>query len=452
MEKDMTKGNAIRLIIGFCIPMLFGNIVQQLYSMADSIIIGRYVGKAALAGVGSAGSLNFMVIGFAIGVCNGLCIKVAQSFGAKDFSLMRKYIANALYMCIGITVLLTAVSIGLTNWVLKVMDTPQDIFEYAYGYITIIFAGIIFVMIYNFLSCVLRAIGDSKSPLYFLIIAALLNIVLDLLFILALGWGAKGAAYATVISEAVSAILCFVYILRKYPILKVKGEEWRFDIKLCLSLIAVGIPMGLQISIVAIGALILQAAVNAMGTDAVAAITAYGKIEILAIEPLDAIGITMATYCAQNKGAGQYQRIRQGMRKALLLSMTYCLFAMFIVCVMGRYLVLLFVKKEEIQVLAYAGKALLIQGLAYPLLSILFIFRNALQGMGYSFLPMLGGAAELFGRAFVIFTFVGGYGFTAVCFASPAAWLGVDVLLLVTYAIKIKKLKIQLAQVQVGAA
>ncbi len=445
--KEMTSGKPYKLILSFAIPLVLGNIFQQLYNMVDTIIVGNYVGVNALAGVGSTGAISFLVIGFALGCCSGFSIPVAQQFGAGNYSQMRKYISNAIYLCIAVSVVLTAITLLSTKSILTIMNTPDEIFDYAYNYIFIIFAGIPATIFYNILSGILRALGDSKTPLKFLGIASVLNIVLDLLFIITFNMGVAGAGLATVISQGVSAFLCLIYMRRNYDILKFQKHELSFEKQKSLDLISVGIPMALQFSITAIGSIVLQSAVNSLGTSCVAAVTAATKIQTVAIGPMESIGITMATYCGQNKGARKYTRIRVGIKHSIIISMIYCVASAIFVSLLGGPITVLFVSAEQTspevmkEIISLSSKYLILNGIFYPALGVLFILRNAIQGMGYSFLPMFAGVSELIARTLVVFGFISAYGYTASCLASPVAWIFADVILISTYIIKMKSLK-----------
>ena len=319
MVKDMTYGSPTRLIVNFSIPIVIGNLFQQLYNMVDSIIVGQCIGVDALAAVGATGSLNFLVIGFVLGMCSGFCIPVAQSFGAGDYKRMRRCVMNAYYLSILITVTLTTLTVLLTRPILELMQTPANIIDDAYRYIVVIFGGIFSVLFYNLFSGIWRALGDSRTPLYFLILASLLNVVLDLVFILNFSWGVAGAAYATVISQAVSAALCFVYMRRKLPILAASRDECKIDFRIMGRLLYMGLPMALQFSITAIGSIILQSAVNALGSSVVAAVTAAGKVQMIVTQPMETLGLTMATFCGQNLGAGRIDRVTVGVGNCLLI-------------------------------------------------------------------------------------------------------------------------------------
>ena len=446
MTKDMTNGNSLRHIIMFCIPMVFGNIFQQLYSMVDAIIVGKYIGLKALAAVGSTGSICFLILGFAEGICSGFSIKVAQSYGAGNYSKMRKYVANSLYLCGVVSVALTVVTLIFTRHILTLMQTPADIIDDAYSYLFITFAGITVTILYNILSCVLRALGDSRSPLIFLAIASLLNIVLDIVFIRSFGMGVGGAALATIISQAVSGVLCIIYIKKYFDILTFEKGEMNFDPQLCKKLINVGIPMALQFSITAIGSIILQTSINKLGTDYVASVTAALKIQMLVMGPMECIGITMATFCGQNKGAKKFPRIKKGLWQSIGISMIYCAFSWLLVNFAGQYIALLFVNKSDTRIISLAMHYLRVVTAFFPALGILFILRNSLQGLGYSFLPMTAGFTELIARSLVVIICVPIIGYNGVCYASPSAWLAADVLLIITTFVKLPKLKTALSE------
>lgn len=443
MVKDMTKGSPIKLILSFGLPLIIGSVLQQLYNMVDSIVVGQFVGKNALAGVGSTASLYFLIIGFTLGTCTGFSIPISQYFGAGDYDRMRKCLANLIYLSVFIATVITILTLCLTRWILAVMNTPADIFEDAYTYIIIIFGGIFATMFYNMLASVLRAIGDSKTPLYFLIISAVLNFILALLFVVYFSMGVMGAATATVISQLFSGILCLIHIKRKLDILHLKKDDMKLNLRLCSKLLYMGLPMGFQFSITAIGSIMLQFAVNSLGSDIVAAVTIAAKVQLLLIVPCESIGITMATFCGQNLGAGKIKRISQGVRQGFYLALIYSCFAFLIGHYAGSYISLLFLNKSEVVVLAYVAKYLKYSSFFYPILGILFIFRNSLQGLGYSVPAMAAGVFELAARSLFGFLVVPMFGFTAVCFANPAAWIAADILLIPVYYYFMHKLKVR---------
>ncbi len=444
MVKDLTTGNPLKLILLFSLPMVVGNLFQQFYNMADSIVVGQFLGVNALAAVGSTGSISFLVLGFATGTCSGLCIPVAQACGAGDHKTMRRYVTNSVYIAAAITVLITAGTLLFTRQILVLMQTPADIFEDAYAYIIVVFAGTGALMLYNLLSGVLRALGDSKTPLYFLIVASVLNVGLDVLFIVPFRMGTAGAAYATVIAQAVSGLLCLVYIWKRFPILRMKREDWRPDAALIRRMLAMGVPMGLQFSLTAVGSILLQTAVNGLGSGIVAAVTAAGKVSLIVTQPMETIGLTMATYCGQNLGAGKIERIHRGIRTSVVLTLGYSVAACLIVALWGGEISRLFISGDDVDgILEQIRYFLIINGLFYPVLTLIFIFRNSLQGLGSGIPAMTAGIFELVGRSFVAFCLVGTFGFNAVCFANPAAWVAADLLLLPVYFVVMRRLRNQ---------
>ena len=317
--KDMTNGSPMKLILGFLVPMLFGLLFQQFYSMMDTIIVGKYLGVQALASVGSTGSINFMIIGFCMGICSGFAIPVAQKFGEKNETALRRYVANSGYLAAGFAAVMTVTVCLLCKTILGLMRTPQDIIDGAYAYIFVIFLGIPVTYLYNMLSGIIRSMGDSTTPLYFLLISSVMNVALDLFTITVLNMGVAGAAWATVISQGVSGVLCLLYMKKKFTILKMEKDEWKPDVNAMRTLCGMGIPMGLQYSITAIGSVVIQTAVNTLGSVAVASVTAGSKVSMFFCCPFDAMGATMATYGGQNVGARRLDRIGQGMKDCVIL-------------------------------------------------------------------------------------------------------------------------------------
>lgn len=433
MTQDMTSGNPLKLIVKFFIPLMLGSIFQQFYSMVDAIVVGKFVGVNALAGVGATGSLTFLIVGFATGVCSGFAIMFGQSFGAKDYSLMRRYIANALYLAAAIAVILTPLTVIFSRPILEVMNTPAEIINDACTYTQIMFAGLGVTMMYNAASAILRAIGDSKTPLYVLFASSAMNIVLDLLFVVVFHMGVAGVGIATVIAQGVSGIVCFIYMFKRYDVLKFRRHEWAKDFGRMKRLLAVGLPMALQFSITAIGGIIMQVAVNGLGAGSVAAMTSANKIHLIFCSTLETIGIAMATYCSQNMGAQKYSRIRKGVTTANFLAIGFALFDCLVLWVFGKYIALLFIDASEFAIMADIQLFLKVTSLAYPLLGILFVLRNSIQGMGYGLLPMTAGIFELIGRSVVAFMLVGPLGFFGATLASPTAWFAADLLLVGVY-------------------
>ncbi|MGN0592834.1 MAG: MATE family efflux transporter [Ruminococcus sp.] len=443
MMKDMTAGSPVRLILRFAAPMIFGYLLQQLYSMCDTVIVGKFLGMYELAGVGSTGAISFLVIGFCNGICTGLTIPAAQAFGAGDHLRMRQYIANGIYIAVGVAAMITIFMSFFTDDILRLMNTPEEhgIYNYAYAYIFTIFTGVSATILYNLSASVLRAVGDSKSPLIFLAIASILNILLDLFLILVLKCGVAGAGIATVIAQGISGLLCVIYIYRRYDILRLQKADLAFQFRHCLRLLSIGLPMALQFSITAIGSIILQMSVNGLGEVAVTAMAAASKIQAIVTGPMECLGVTMATYCGQNLGAGQFGRIQKGIRSCLMISVTYCILAAIGMFLLGRSSAYLFIDADETAVLDAAELYLHLNALFYPILGILFVLRNSLQGMGFSLLPMLAGVTELFARTAVCLIFVSVFGFMAAALASPAAWCSAVILLIAVYFVKMRTLR-----------
>ncbi|MBQ5884457.1 MAG: MATE family efflux transporter, partial [Clostridia bacterium] len=346
MVKDMTNGNPMKIIIRFCLPLMMGNLFQQFYNMADTIIVGKFVGKTALSAVGSVGAINFLVVGSIIGLCSGFAIPIAQSFGAQNFKKLRKITANIIYTGASMGVLLTILAVAFTKPLLRVLNTPDEIFTDAYNYIVIIFAGIGATMLYNILAGIIRSLGDSKTPLYFLIFSSFLNIALDLLFIIVFKMGVKGASIATVLAQIISGVFCLVFVMKNYPMLHFQKGDMKLDFKCIKELISNGIPMALQCSITAIGSVMLQSCVNTLGANAIAAMTIGGKTQLMIVLPSETIGLTMATYCGQNLGARKYDRIKKGVMSGAILGVVYSIAAFFIARYLGSFIGLLFIDSK----------------------------------------------------------------------------------------------------------
>lgn len=430
MEKDMTKGSPMRLILGFAVPLLFGLVFQQFYSMVDAVIVGHYLGVDSLAAVGATGSVNFLIIGFCMGVCNGFAIPIAQEFGAKHEGELKRFVANSVWLSIVFAVVITITVSLLCRPILQLMRTPANIINGSYDYIIIIFLGIPVVFLYNMTAAILRSLGDSKTPVVFLVLAAVMNIFLDVFCIVILPMGVAGAAVATVVSQAVAGLACLIYMRKKFTILKLSREECRWNRNYVSKLCNMGIPMGLQYSITAIGSVILQSAVNGIDSNAVAAVTAGSKVSMLLVCPFDALGSTMATYGGQNVGAGDLDRVDRGLKDCTKLGFLYSLIALGAVFLFGKQLLLLFLDAEEEQIIANAYYFMRISALFYFPLALVNIVRFLIQGMGFSKLAVFAGAFEMLARGLAGFLLVPVFGFVAVCLASPLAWIFADAFLI----------------------
>jgi putative MATE family efflux protein len=440
-EQDMTVGKPSKIILQFAVPVFIGNIFQMLYNMIDTIIVGKFVGTTALAAVGSTGTISFLIVYFLIGLTSGFTVLTAQRFGAGDMRGMRKTVGTGTILAVISCVIITVISMLCMKGLLNLMNTPADIYQDAYDYIMIICAGIFAQVLYNMLASILRALGNSKIPLYFLILSALLNIVLDLLLIITFHMGVSGAAYATVISQGVSGLLCLVYIIKKVDSLKMDKSDWQYDGHVAKLQISIGLPMALQFSITAVGTIMVQAALNTLGSLAVAAFTAANKIEMLATQAFVALGTAIATFCAQNIGAGKISRIRQGFRATTIMAIIYSLIASALVMTVGKYMSILFVSENINEIMSLVDVYLKCAGGFFIPLLFIFIYRNGIQGMGYALLPMMAGVFELVGRVVVAFVASAHKSFLGICLASPAAWLLAGVMLVVSYFFVMKKYK-----------
>ncbi|MDE7297254.1 MAG: MATE family efflux transporter [Lachnospiraceae bacterium] len=447
--KDMTAGSPTRLILYFSIPLLIGNIFQQLYNMVDTIIVGRCIDTNALAAVGLTGPLSFLVIGFVTGLTSGFAVLVAQRFGARDEEGMRHCVGIIVILSVGMTLLITLLSVSFAKPLLRLINTPDNVIEQSWRYIVTIFSGIFATVLYNVLACILRALGDSRTPLYFLMISSLLNIGLDLLFITQFGLGVRGAALATVLSQGVSGVLCFVYIKKKFPILRLSRRDFGWDGRLALKHLGIGLPMAFQFSITAIGVIVLQGALNLFGEEKIAAYTAASKVEQLVSQPAGTFGVAMANYAGQNLGAAKIDRIRRGVRQATILTLCFAVFGMLVMTLFGGPLTRLFIKSENAaqveEIIAASLQYLRISAAFFPFLFVIFIYRNALQGIGHSFMPLMGGVAELVVRCVAAFVLPGLFGFTGVCLAGPLAWVSAAVLLCVSWFVIIRRVERQYA-------
>ena len=438
MTKDMTEGRIIPQLTEFTIPLVLGNLFQLTYNAADSVIVGKFVGDDALAAVGTAGPIMNMVILFISGMCMGAGILMSTHYGAKKYDLLERQISTSMLGGLGFSAAVAVLLILFAHPLLELLQVPADIIGDAKLYLRIIFVGLIFTFVYNFFSNTLRALGDSKAPLYFLIISAFLNIVLDLVFIIVFHMGAAGAAVATVISQGVSGALCLVYIVKKVPLLHMTREDWKLSGALLGTQIRIGIPMALQYSITAVGTMMVQASLNILGSTLVAAYTAAGKIEQIVTQAYVAMGTTMATYGAQNMGAGNISRIRQGFKASTVIGVVYAVVSAALVMTVGKYMTYLFVSEDVALIMDSVNTYLVCAGIFFIPLAIVNIYRNGIQGLGYGLLPMMAGVAELAGRGVVAVIAARQKSYLGVCLASPAAWVLAALLLIGMYYYVVK--------------
>lgn len=437
----MTVGPALPLLLKFTMPLLMGNLLQQTYSLVDAAIVGKFLGIHSLASVGASTSVIFLILGFCNGCCGGFAIPVAQKFGARDYSTMRTFISVSQKLAVGMSVAVAFITSLLCADILRLMQTPQNIFDGAYQYLLVTFIGIPFTFFYNLLSSIIRALGDSKTPFWFLLLSTVLNIFLDLFFILMLGWGVAGAAIATVFSQGISAVLCYRYMYRKFEILQGTPQERRFCWKPARTLLAIGVPMGLQFSITAIGSIMLQSANNALGTACVAAFTSAMRIKMFFICTFESLGIAMATFSGQNYGAGRPERVWQGIKASSGIMLLYTVFTFVLLMAGAKNFALIFVEPTETEILRDTELFLHVACSFFPALGLLCILRYTIQGVGFTNLAMFSGVAEMIARIAVSLYAVPAFGFLAVCFGDPMAWVAADLFLIPAFACVYKRIK-----------
>ena len=445
-SKEMTSGPCLPLIFNFTLPLLLGNMLQQTYSLIDAAIVGKFLGINALASVGASTSVVFLILVFCNGCCGGFGIPVAQKFGARDYVSMRRLVSVSLKLAGMMSVGIALITCLLCAFILRTMQTPENIFQDAYWYLLITFIGVPCTFFYNLLSSIIRALGDSKTPFWFLLFSTILNVLLDLLCILVFHWGVAGAAIATVFSQGVSAVLCYFYMYRKFEILRMQPADKRFRPELARQLIFVGIPMGLQFSITAIGSIMLQSANNALGTACVAAFTAAMRIKMFFLCMLESLGIAMATFCGQNYGAGKPERIWTGVKAASLMMIVYVAAVAIILWGFSEKFVLLFVDPSETEIIADAALFLHISVSFFPVLGVLCILRYSIQGAGYTKLAMFSGVSEMIARILVSVVAVPLWGFWAVCFGDPTAWVFADAFLIPAFIYVYRRLRLIVAR------
>ncbi len=426
-SRDLTQGSPMKLVLGFSLPLLGGFLFQQLYSFIDTAIVGRFLGYDALAAVGSTGSLNFLINGFCMGLCSGFAIPIAQAKGAQDDTELRRFIMHSTYLCAAISILMALVTGFGSPLLLKLMNTQPELLPMAVAYIQPVFFAIPATVLYNMTAGIMRSLGDSRTPMIAIVIAAILNIVLDLLFILGFHMGVAGAAWATVVSQLASGLWCLLVLVRKFPVLRMNPEDKRIRPPFLRRLLNMGLPFGLQYSITAIGSVTVTIAVNGLGTVAVAAVTAAGKLSMLFCIVFDALASAMATFAGQNVGAKKLDRINKGLLSASIVGCIYCVVAFLVILFFGKDMVSLFVDADDpaiiTEVLDKAHLFLIVNSALYIPLLFVNIVRFTIQGVGFTTVAMTAGVMELIGRAFVAIVLVPFFGYGAAVWANPAAWL-----------------------------
>lgn len=447
MTRSLTEGDPFKLIISFSIPLLISNLFQQLYNMIDTIVVGQCVGINAMAAVGASGSLTFLMTGCIMGLCPGLAIPVSQEYGAKNYNSMRRYVTNSLYVGMIISAIMTVFSCAGARLFLEWMSTPADIIDDAWNYCIYLFAAIPITFLYNYLSSIMRALGDSKTPLYFLILSSVLNIPLNLFFVIVVHAGTAGVSIATVIAQLISGVLCYIYMKKRFPILQLSRSDWEWSTPHVKKLLYIGIPMALQNSITAIGSTVLQAATNTFGSAIVAAVTAASKVVQLFFQAINTVGLTMATYCGQNLGANRLDRIKAGIRIAYAIGLIYSVFIAIVSYFWGNDVAGLFLTADaDPSIMEHVESFLFVTSLGYPFLTSLMILRNSIQGLGYSFLAMFSGAMEMLARVILAFFLVEALGYMAICLTFTAPWVLANFLLIPAYIYVRKDVKKYLAK------
>ena len=436
MTKNLTEGDPARLIFSFALPLVAGNMMQQLYAFIDTLIVGRFLGVNALAAVGCTGSLMFLTLGFIMGFCTGVTIYTGQRFGAGDAQGVRRSAAACVVLGILAVLTLTAIILPLTRSLLLLMETPAEIIDGAQDFISIVFAGLTIFLLLYLQNCLIRSLGDSTTPTIFLAVTLAINVALEPVAILVLGWGIPGAALATVFSQAIGAVLFFVYIWRRVPALHTRWTDWKPDRAVLMAHLRMGLPMAFQASVIAFGAIILQVALNNLGAIPVAAYAATQKIDAVAVMPMLSFGYALAAYTAQNYGAQKYERIRMGVRACLKMSMAFAVAIGALLIAFGSHVLDLFVGADAAgaeEVIVYGETFLLVNGSTYVILALLLVYRNVLQGLGQSVIPTIAGAMELLMRAAAAIFLCTYLGFFGACLANPLAWIGAAVPVVLAY-------------------
>ena len=420
--KDLTKGKPIRLILLFAVPLFVGQLFQLFYSLADTRIVGQTLGDEALAAVGATTTLSDMLLSFLNGLTNGFAIVIATCFGAKDERQMKKAMGGTILLGSCCAVVLSGLCLLNMSGLLKLLNISPELFAAARGYIGIVIAGLLAATLYNICAAMLRAIGDSFTPLLFLILAAFLNIAMDYGFILCLHTGVEGAAYATVIAQAVSAFLCFLYMRRKYPQLTLKKEDFKPDMILYKKLFGAGLSMGFMTSLVGIGTMALQTSINTFGTDIIVAHTAARKISSIYMLPFSVMGTTLATYCGQNLGAGKYSRIRQGIRDTVLVTFVWCTGVIISAYTVAPWLIRMVTATQKKDIIDTASLYLRVNTPFYYVPTVICLFRNSMQGFGDNRTPVVSSSLEMIGKVLIALLLAPAIGYYGIIVAEPIVW------------------------------
>ena len=443
MITDMTKGSPLKHILLFSVPLLIGNVFQQLYNIADLVIVGRTLGVESFAAVGAVAPLFFLITFIIVGLTNGFAVVTGQRFGAKDIQGVRNSVVISTILSVIVTFIFSSIFALSMNYILKWMNVPDNIYHNAFWYVEIIIIGLIATTLYNMLASIIRALGDSKTPLYFLIIASLINIVLAIIFIVVFHMGVPGSAIAVILSQGISVILCTIFIKYKFPILRIHRNEWfiKFDKDFYDSAyehLKIGVPMAVQFSILGISILIIQSVCNSFGSNVIAAMTAALRIEQIATLPMMSFGVALATYVAQNFGARKFKRIRLGVIKTSTINIVLSIVMAFVMRFWGTNIIGAFIGTATKEIINIAHSYLLISTIFYFFLGQIFIYRNALQGMGETVFPLLSSIAELVMRAFTAVYLAIKFGYIGMFYAGPIAWVSASTVLFFGYLYSIK--------------
>lgn len=441
MNNNLLIGKPIKSIIMFSLPIMASSMLQYNYNLVDNIIVGRFVSTDALAAVGNVGSIGSFIIGASLGLTSGFTIPVAQSFGANNKKLMNKYAGGSISLAFIIGIAVVIVAQILAKPLLRLIHTPDNIFDLSYSYINILYFAIPIQMSLNNFNALSRAVGDSKRPLYFLIVSVITNLVLDLLFVGAFKWGVVGAAYATVISQFVAAFLSGISILKHMNVYSITKNDLLIDRKIAFTQIKLGIPISLQFTITSIGSMTLQTAVNGFGSSVIAGFTAAGRVEQLTNIPMSGLGVGNMTFVSQNYGAGNFKRVLSSVKKIFVLDILVSIVCSCLLLLIGPFIVKLFMTEYDANIMYAANQYLKAIAQCYSLVAVLFVLRNTLQGLGFTYANTIAGAGELIGRLAIALVFTPLIGFKAVCYAGPAAWLIADIPLIFIYLHKSKKFK-----------
>jgi putative MATE family efflux protein len=433
MIKDLTQGSPAKLIVWFALPIFIGNLFQQLFQISDILIVGRLLGVKSLAAVGASAPIFFMMLMITFGFTAGLTIITAQRFGAKDNHGVKSSVFHSSLAAISLSIISSICLIVFLNPLLRLMNVPEELMKEAHTFMLVLGLSMVFIVFYNLLSGFIRALGDSKTPLYFLIGSSLLNIALNFIFIRYCGWGVGGSAFGTFCSMIVTVVVCLIYIAKKFPLLKIHRQDCRYNHKFMMEHLNVAFPMAIQFSILALSMMIVQSVCNSFGTNVIAGFTAALRIEQISTQPLFALGAAFATFAAQNYGAALIKRIRQGVRESLIICLLLSILVSLGVRFFGTGMVSAFIEDGDTQIVAIGRQYLMISTYFYFFLSCIFIMRNALQGMGYTSIPVLSGVAELLMRSFAAIWLAKSIGYVGIFWAGPIAWFGGAAVVIVGY-------------------